>query len=651
MKPGLSIGKKTSIPIIVVSVVFLVVVSIFELYLASGISEKTYTSTKEELLSKLKDKLALKYEVGITSAISLASNMELKMAVEENDRDLALEVITNLGKAYKANTNYKNIKIHVHTKDVKSFLRAWKPEKNGDDLSGFRHTINKVKQTDKPVLAIEMGRAGMVMRAIVPIHNSFGYAGSLEFIQGLNSVQKDFKKEKIDFLFLMDDKFLNIATLAKKNERIQNYVLSQKSYDKPFLSDAKQLDFAKLKEEGFLVTKNYMYTYEYVKDFQGEKIGLYLLGKKIEIVNDTVEDALRIVYISIGAILLLIILINLVALVTIRKSITVPLKSLISHTKELSSGEGDLTKRLPCHADGDEICETNSWINSFIEKVQDLVNESKDLASSNTNVANELSKSSTDIKNRVDNSAKVMLDLVEDGNKVDELLQSSSEEAQKTQETIVSTKGKLESTKDILADLSSMISDNSRKELELADKLNRLTEEANQAKDILNIIGDIAEQTNLLALNAAIEAARAGEHGRGFAVVADEVRKLAERTQKALTDINATISVIVQSVMEASQEMNTNAETSEKIMELSVTVDTQMQVSAQNMNEATLSVEKAANDSKYLSKQIANMIKEIKEVNNLESLNAKSADEMNTSLISLVKSVKNLDVNLSKFKS
>jgi methyl-accepting chemotaxis protein len=184
-------------------------------------------------------------------------------------------------------------------------------------------------------------------------------------------------------------------------------------------------------------------------------------------------------------------------------------------------------------------------------------------------------------------------------------------------------------------------------ELQLSENLKSLTTNAEEIKNVLTIISDISDRTNLLALNAAIEAARAGEHGRGFAVVADEVRKLAESTQKSLTEINASVNVIVQSISDASDDVEKNTKTSEALVliasnlqetlkELNKDVQTTQEESLKDTENSAL-----IKDEAYASRDLT--LSQIQEMEKTGS----AIDEMKSNIVNIRKTVNDLLEKLS----
>lgn len=233
-----SISKKFTLVSLSVTVLSIVIGYFTLNYYKNQLTNDVYNSIKSELSKSSKDRIKAKFDVGISNAISIANDSMIKKALVTNDRDLAIKALAKLSQSMKSNTPFKNIKVHIHTKDNHSFLRSWKANKFGDDLSSFRKSVVKVNNTKKAINTFEVGKAGLSIRSVVPIFSQEGeHIGSLEFMQGINSVAKAFDSNKEGFILLMD-KSLAVTNINNKDVLWNKYLISQKFINNNFLEDS-----------------------------------------------------------------------------------------------------------------------------------------------------------------------------------------------------------------------------------------------------------------------------------------------------------------------------------------------------------------------------------------------------------------------------
>ncbi len=324
---------------------------------------------------------------------------------------------------------------------------------------------------------------------------------------------------------------------------------------------------------------------------------------------------------------------------------------LVLKINAFSRGDKDLRIKIDVGDRNDEISQVGHGVNLFVENARLIMEEIKGISTLNKTSMDKLVQITQETQKSMKDSSTTLNSVKNKATDIASMMNASIEQSQGLRKRLIETQGLVKESKDAIGDLFSQITESAHTEEELSSKVEYLSRNADDVKSILDIINDIADQTNLLALNAAIEAARAGEHGRGFAVVADEVRNLAGRTQKSLAEINSTIMVIVQEINAVSSQMNLNSQKMERLSDMSKNVQETYEKMSSNLSSVVSDSNQSMDDYAKSGHQIEAMVSDFAEVEKVASKTLADSSDILNIATHVSGTTMNLDKQVNLFKT
>ena len=329
------------------------------------------------------------------------------------------------------------------------------------------------------------------------------------------------------------------------------------------------------------------------------------------------------------------------------RSITGPINQTVGIANKVASG--DLTVNVRSQR-GDEFGQLLAAFGTMITNLRELIREietgASSIASSSqelSTVTNQTSKGVADQQSQTDQVATAMNEMVSTVNEVAQSAEAAFEAANQASEKSGHGEKAVRETLDLVADLNQQSSN-------VMELLNGLQTETNNIGTVLDVIKSVAEQTNLLALNAAIEAARAGEQGRGFAVVADEVRSLAQRTQSSAAEIETLITNLVNSAETSVASMETGTKLAEQTLERAQLAGTAIQEMSEGVEEIrrhNSQIATAAEEQSSVAEEINQNVTLIRDVGDQS---AASTEQVSAASEELARLAEGLNTQVARFK-